>query len=72
MGYEVLKEGEGQGLEQVGWEVYGREREARVLYLLPNGVMGTGFMVNGGERAIGEGDVEVFGEGRGVGVGVWE
>ena len=66
VGYEITgpsltnleeKDGEGKG------EMFG----GKVVYLLPNGILGTDVMVKG--KKIGEGDVDLGIKG---GVGVWE
>jgi hypothetical protein len=58
---------ENTGSESAGLGKDGEGHEGKVVYLLPNGILGTDVMVKG--KKIGEEDVEL-GEGRGV--GVWE
>ena len=65
VGYEITgPEDSGLG----GREREGEEFDGKVAYLLPNGILSTGTMVQG--KKIGEGNVEIGGEGGGV--GVWE
>jgi hypothetical protein len=64
IGYEITgPETAGSGEQGEGKDGF----EGKVVYLLPNGILGTDAMVKGGK--IGEGDVDL---GHGVGVGVWE
>lgn len=55
------------GYEITGLETAGLGEEGKVVYLLPNGILGTDAMVKGGK--IGEDDVDL---GKVGGVGVWE
>lgn len=65
VGYEIARlDGAFGGGEEKG---KGGEYDGTVVYLLPNGILGTDIMVAG--KKIGEGDVDL---GADVGVGIWE